>query len=356
MRRERWIRDVAEAVLPAMEEIVLACDESGHIRYTNRAACHSHGLNRPDDFELQMREACEDGRVRRLDGTALALEDLPLHRAFNAGEVVRDQFIVEVHRGKPAYRAAATAIPLRGDGGVVGAVVVGHDVSDEEQLERLKGQFVATAAHELKTPLAIIKGDVQCLRQAGRTDESLQHKLDRISRGVARIDHVVTELLDLSLVRLGRLVMHREPVDLRELVERAVARAPALAPGQRIVLRGDPVVPAFADRLRISQVVANLVSNAIRHSPDGGDVEIDVSRDAIGAIVSVRDHGIGIARRAQARMFEPFHRPHADTPNDRGGLGLGLYLSGEFVAAHGGRMWFESAEGCGSTFSFSLPG
>ncbi len=97
------------------------------------------------------------------------------------------------------------------------------------------------------------------------------------------------------------------------------------------------------------------MSNAIRHSPDGGDVEIDVSRGPRGAIVSVRDHGVGISRRAQTRMFEPFHRPHADTPNDRGGLGLGLYLSGEFVAAHGGRMWFESVEGSGSTFSFSLP-
>jgi signal transduction histidine kinase len=156
-------------------------------------------------------------------------------------------------------------------------------------------------------------------------------------------------------LQLGRFQIHREPLDLRALVEERVAMAPPLALGQRILLGGDIPVHVMADRIRVSQVVAHLISNAVKFSPEGGDIEVDVSQRARVGTVSVRDHGIGIPLCSQAHIFERFYRAHADTPQDRGGTGLGLHLSREIVVLHGGFMWFESTEGVGSTFSLSLP-
>jgi signal transduction histidine kinase len=248
----------------------------------------------------------------------------------------------------------ATAVPLRVDGRVVGGVVVSRDVTELMQLDRLKDQFLSVAAHELKTPLAIIAAGVQVLSLQGSDAATTQGTLARIRRGLERIDHVVTELLDVSELQLGRFVVHREDLDLRELVRRVIARAPPQI-RERVVLRADAAVTVSADRLRISQVVANLLSNAVKYSQNGGDVVVAITRDDGQAVVSVRDAGIGIPCRRQRRVFERFYRAHADTPCDRGSIGLGLYLSREFVVSHGGRIWFESIEGQGSTFSFSLP-
>jgi signal transduction histidine kinase len=114
-------------------------------------------------------------------------------------------------------------------------------------------------------------------------------------------------------------------------------------------------VPVLAGRLRISEVVANLLSNAIRYSLEGGEISVEVTRSEGEATVSVIDRGIGIPRDCQGRVFERLYRPHTDTPYDRGGIGFGLYLAKAFVESHGGRIWFDRAEDFGSTFSFSLP-
>ena len=116
-----------------------------------------------------------------------------------------------------------------------------------------------------------------------------------------------------------------------------------------------PPTAVLADRERIGQVVASLFENAVRFSPRGGDVEAEVTRRDAHAVVSVRDHGLGIPHERQSRIFERFYRAHAGTDQDYGGLGIGLDVSREIVARHGGRIWFESAPGEGSTFSFSLP-
>jgi PAS domain S-box-containing protein len=343
---------IQEAILATMDEVVVVSDTAGRIRFVNGAARALLGLERPEQFEPHMRAACDAGLVRRLDGTAIHLEDLPLPRAIREGAIVREQFVLEL-RGVEVFMLA-TAVPLRVEGRLVGGLVVSRDVTELMQLDRLKDQFLAVAAHELKTPLAIIGAGVEALALRGAGNAGAQDSLARIRRGLERIDHVVTELLDVSELQLGRFVIHREPVDLRELVERVIARAPPKT-RDRVVLRAGPAVMVSADRLRISQVVASLLSNAAKYSHDGGDVVVAMTRGDGQAVVSVSDTGIGIPRRRQRRIFQRFYRAHADTPGDRGSIGLGLYLAREFVLSHGGQMWFESAEGEGSTFSFSLP-
>ena len=120
-------------------------------------------------------------------------------------------------------------------------------------------------------------------------------------------------------------------------------------------MRAERPAPVLGDRDRIGRVLTCLVDNAVRFSPSGGDVEALVEADGGEVRVAVRDHGLGIPEDRQAHVFERYYRAHAGTPEDYGGLGLGLEMSREIVRRHGGRMWFESAAGAGSTFHFSLP-
>jgi signal transduction histidine kinase len=166
---------------------------------------------------------------------------------------------------------------------------------------------------------------------------------------------MVRELLDAQQIATGRLRIVEERVDLADLVQEAVDAAARTAPKHHIeLLRADPVT-LTGDRERLREVMRILLDNAIRYSPLGGDVAVDLTLSNGSAEVSVRDHGVGIARDRQERIFERFFRAHTDTPYDYGGTGLGLYVARALVELHQGSMAFESTEGKGSTFSFRLP-
>jgi signal transduction histidine kinase len=134
-----------------------------------------------------------------------------------------------------------------------------------------------------------------------------------------------------------------------------VERLAPHAGGHRLRLEASAAAPVRADRDRVEQVLVSLVDNALKFSPQGGEVTVEVARGASEAVVSVRDAGLGIPPEKQARLFERYYRAHEGDPRDRGGFGLGLDLAREIVSRHGGRVWFESAAGTGSTFHFSLP-
>jgi PAS domain S-box-containing protein len=222
---------------------------------------------------------------------------------------------------------------------------------------RVRDEFLSTAAHELKTPVAIAKGYAQVLRRRppaalaphqARALEVLDGQCDRLNR-------LVQDLLDVSRVRGGRLDLRRERCDLMELVAQVMERMQATTTTHRLRLRQHGPALVEVDRGRVEQVLFNLLSNAVKFSPQGGDIELDVAVREGEAVVAVQDQGVGIPRDRQARLFEQFYRAHTGTPHDYGGMGIGLHLSREIVTRHGGRMWFASEEGRGSTFSFSLP-
>jgi two-component system phosphate regulon sensor histidine kinase PhoR len=190
------------------------------------------------------------------------------------------------------------------------------------------------------------------MRKRGQGDPAA---LDVIDRQTERLARMVQQLLEVSRFRAGGSELEPERFDLAGLVAEAAAAVAAQTEGRRILVA--PAAPAavLADRARIGQVVTSLFANAVRFSPEGGDVEAAVGRQGQEVVVWVRDHGLGIPADRRARIFERYYRAHAGTAHDYGGLGLGLDMSREIVARHGGRIWFESEEGRGSTFSFSLP-
>jgi signal transduction histidine kinase len=210
------------------------------------------------------------------------------------------------------------------------------------------------AAHELKTPVAIMKGYAQALLRTSEEVSPRRRKmLEAVDRGANRIDGIVNDLLDVSRLLAGVLDLSSQRIDLREMVEETVDRMALNAPKHRLQVKAQPVV-VEGDRDRLEQVLANLLDNALRYSPEGGDVVVEVTVKGREAVVSVKDEGVGIPEEKQGRIFERFYRAHTKTPYDYGGMGVGLYISREIVKRHGGRMWFESREGVGSTFAFSL--
>ncbi|MBI2952918.1 MAG: PAS domain-containing protein [Chloroflexi bacterium] len=362
-KREREARAEADArtgqirsIIASMADAVYVTDDQGRVTLTNDAGESLLGLRNLMGLDLLARTLPGPMQMRRLDGTPIARLDMPLARAL-AGETVETEDILfhNSQTGGDVY-IRVSAAPIEWDGRIVGVVLVAKDITELVEVDRMKDEFIKVAAHELKTPVAIMKGYAQAMERLEKaTPEQRRNMVGAIDRGADRITRIVEDLLDISQLQLGGLEMRKERVILPELVHAVVDRMALLAPKHHLrVTRAEPVV-LTGDRERLEQVVVHMVENAIKYSPKGGDIDVAVDVRDHEAVVSVTDRGVGIPRDRQARIFQRFYRAHTGTPYDYGGMGVGLYISKEIIARHGGRMWFESVEGKGSIFYFSLP-
>jgi two-component system, OmpR family, sensor histidine kinase VicK len=350
-----------DAVLDNMVEGVFACDKSGALTHMNAAGQRLLELSSAGDVARAPVEAGGGGLGPvHPDGRPFSPAELPLLRALAGEVIVEEDEVVENPGNNRRVFLRSSAAPIRdANGAVAGAVAVARDVTEVAEFDRLKDEFIRVAAHELKTPVAILKGYALTLM---RTDQTLpvrsRRMLEAIDRGAERINGVVEDLLDISLARLDALHLSAVPVDLDELARETVAGLHT-SELHRVVIRCEDPAPLTvkADSARTRQVLRNILSNALKYSPAGGTIEVVLSADrARGeARVSVRDYGIGIPAQRQAGIFRLFYRAHTDTPHDYGGMGVGLYMAKELIKRQGGRIWFESREGEGSTFSFTLP-
>ena len=245
---------------------------------------------------------------------------------------------------------------------VRGVWLVMEDVSELRRLQRIRTEFIDNLSHELRTPLTTVSLLAETLvREADAAGESIPPRMrDRIGKIEVETDHLVQmveELLDLSRIESGGPMVMLDEVDLRRLAVAAVERLRLFAERQGVDLQSEvpeTVPPIRGAEDRLGQVLVNLLHNAVKFSPDGGVVTVRVEPSAEEVVVSVEDHGIGIARADQARIFERFYK--ADKARRRGGgTGLGLAIARHVVEAHGGRIRVASKEGRGSTFSFSIP-
>ena len=234
-----------------------------------------------------------------------------------------------------------------------------RQVEQLQALERLQAGFVFSVSHELHTPLTIMKTSLGLLKEEGeRCSEQTRHELlETISHHTERLEALVTELLEVTRLEAGRVTLSRQPTDLRSLVERAVrAFAPLMKRKRQNIELELPrsLGPLSVDRRRIEQVLNNLLSNAHKFTPKGGDIQVAVVEGEDGVQVSVQDNGPGIPPVEQERIFDKFYT--LGKGQEVAGLGLGLYIARQFIVLHGGRIWVESQPGEGSTFRFTIPG
>lgn len=345
-----------EATISNIADAIFACDLEGKITFINGAGLEMIGDHGAGELR-NLVDYITALQPRHVDGQPIRRQDLAISRALR-GEVVRgeEEIVYDSRLQRDRYILASGAPVRDPQGRFLGAVQVLSDITRLKELDLLKDQFITVAAHEIKTPVTAIKGFAQTLARAPDACAPKYRKaLETMVQQSDRIDALVRDFLDVSRMRWGRVKLSLEWIDLTALVAEAVARKAATAAKHRLVVTRKDPAGVLGDRERLNQVLENLLDNAIKFSPRGGEVEIQLLREERRAVVSIRDQGVGIPKERQAHLFERFYRAHIGTHYDYGGLGVGLYISREIVRQHGGDVWFESEEGKGSTFYFSLP-
>lgn len=250
--------------------------------------------------------------------------------------------------GQPQFSANGTFT------GYIGACV---DITEQKMLQQQKDDFIGIASHELKTPVASIKGYAQVLEkmliQKGDVKEA--QMMSRMDAQIRRLTNLIGDLLDVTKINSGKLQFNDVDFDFNSMAGEAVEDMQRTTEKHELVFEAGETGIVFGDRERISQVIANLISNAIKYSPAADKIIIRTARDKNEVTLCVEDYGIGIPQDKLEKVFEQFYRVSGDMQHTFPGLGLGLYISSEIIKREGGRIWVQSIEGKGSTFCFALP-
>jgi two-component system, chemotaxis family, CheB/CheR fusion protein len=335
-----------QAILVSMGDAVLVVDRSGEPVLTNAA------------YERMFGGPNADFVPRDESGLPLPPEATPRRRAA-AGEPFTMSFTLIKEDGSRCW-FEANGHPIRPDGQPQGSVVVIRDITDRS-LRRLQDEFLALASHELRTPLTALDGYLQMLLRelcrAGEPDDAPTRRYATTALNQARqLGRLSRDLLDVGRLQSGRLRLALETVDLVPLVRQTVELARSLARGQAIALDADDgPLPVRGDPGRLEQVLLNLLTNAIQYAPDTERIDVRLRRDGPWAAIEVQDYGPGIAAADLPHVFTRFYRAQPGARRGGGGLGLGLFISRELVAAHGGTLEVASTVGQGATFTVCLP-
>lgn len=261
-----------------------------------------------------------------------------------------------ITKDKQLIDLSLTISPIKDSkGNIIGISKIARDITDKKREEQKRNDFIAMVSHELKTPLTSIKSYIQILLARATTSED-SFEMRALSRTDSQVKKMVTMINDfLSLARLeeAKIQLSKKSFDLRTLISEVVSDAQVLSEYENIhVINGSAMV--FADPDKIGQVMTNLISNAIKYSPNKGKIIVEFKLLDDEVTVSVTDHGIGIPLKHQARLFERFYRVDNGTVPIVTGFGVGLYLASELLRYHNSRLSVKSEEGAGSTFSFNL--
>jgi len=335
-----------EAMLHSINDGVIAVNNDARVIMVNAAAERILGLPPfPHVYERHVKEVIRIPSLANLflkslhSGKELAEEirlDAPEKRILEA-----ETSIIEVHPG-----------------GRIGIIAVIRDVTALRELEQAKSDFVSTVSHELRTPLTSIKAYTATLRRkdVDFDEETRQQFLKVIEEETDRLTRLISDLLDMSRIDSGRMELKRREFDVSRLAGIVVEKLRSQATNHVLSLecRGN-IRPVNADPDKIEQVLVNLLDNAVKYSPSGGEIKVFLENKGKFVHFSVSDQGVGIPENHLPHIFEKFHRVDNRATREVYGTGLGLYVSKSIVEAHGGNIWVESELGKGSTFHFTLP-
>ena len=355
-------RQRLSTVIESIADGVAICNGSGELILANETAATLLGLS-----SLPTLTYAGTDDARTLNGEPIEVSMSPLARAL-AGEVFRDyRLVVRGANGQNTVLSFSGAplrssplAPNQGQGERDGAVVVFRDITEQRRLDEAKDEFLAVAAHELRSPLAAIKGYSDLLlrretKNGAQASDLRGHQI--LNQQVNVMVQLVDNLLDVSRIDAGRLVLQSEAVDLTGLAESVIVQARSTAINHTFSLDSVGPVLVQGDSLRVRQVITNLVTNAIRYSPINTHVTLHVHADTDYGYLMIDDEGPGIPVGQREHLFERYYRVPGikRTGSSTEGLGLGLYLCREIVNLHEGRIWVESAPGGGARFQVALP-
>jgi signal transduction histidine kinase len=317
-----------------------------------------HILNELPEGVVVMRR---DGAITRnrvadeLLGRPFEARDFPLMRALEGEDVRGEEMVIHNPVRGQDLNVLISAAPVRRDGAIVAAVSVFQDITQLRAFERQRTEFFSMASHEIRTPVTAILLQLDlALRQISRGDSSNTEEMLRKARQRTKaLTALINDLLDVSRLDVGKFALELEDLDLAAVVGRTVEEYPTDDEHPiRVMTSGGPLL-VRGDGRRLVEVLENLLGNAVKYSPEGGAVTVEIGRDKDQALIRIRDEGLGVPEPERGQLFERFFRTSVAKPY--GGVGLGLYISREIITRMGGDIQLESSGDRGSVFQVTLP-
>lgn len=327
------------AMLQAMVEGVIAVDANERILFANNVACSM----------LELDPAGVEGRP-----IFEAVRNTHFQEAIHESVYERKQTNIEFRIVKTNAQVSLAASPISGGG----AVLVLEDVTEVRKLESMRRDFVSGVSHELKTPLTVIQACTETLLEGAVDDgKAARMFLQQIEEQSERLLQLILATLQLARVESGEQILNHEPVDLSEASRQVTKVMSPVAKGKNISLTmtGVPELFVLADYQAVRTVIGNLVDNALKYTPQGGRVQVELAVDDYAASLKVVDNGVGIPKNEQDRVFERFYRVERDRNRERGGTGLGLSIVKHLCQAMNAEISLQSSVGHGCAITVRFP-
>lgn len=350
-------RAEAEALFTSIGDGAISTDEFGRITRVNPTAQYLLGYK-----EKELLGAWFPKKVVAVgfDDTPVNLIDRPITKAFLTGRPVSEKlYYLRKDGGK--LPVAMTVSPILLKGKPLGAIEVFRDITLEQEVDRMKSEFISLASHQLRTPLSAIKTYTHMLSDGymGELNAAQKNSLDTIISASDRMNELISTLLNITRMESGTIAVSMKSVRIDGLAQEVIKELALMASGKSIRLscevRPRTGIKVVTDPLILKEIMTNLVSNAVKYTPEKGSVSISLRKSTGNAIVEITDSGWGIPEFAQDQIFSKFFRAHNIVKRETTGTGLGLYLVRGLIDALGGRVWFNSKEGEGTSFFISLP-
>ncbi|MBI4100479.1 PAS domain S-box protein [Candidatus Microgenomates bacterium] len=323
-------------------------DLQGKIMYSNRAVKDIYGFSPEDLRGKDVNEMNVDPQFAR----KFVFPSLK-KTGYWSGEI-----LVKHKNGRnfPIWLKAAVVKGVKGETVALAGII--RDITERKELEARKDEFISIASHELKTPITSIKLLTQILPRlcAKRcNDTTIMKYFTRIDNQVDKLTQLINDLLDVSKIQAGKLQLRRELFSMSGLVKEVASEVRTISKAHKIIIKGQLRKRVYGDRIRIGQVLINLLSNAMKYSPEDKAIKVVMKANSTKAILSVMDQGVGIGENYHSRIFERFYQVKSGDGRFPSGLGIGLYVANEIIKLHGSEIKVESKIDQGSTFYFSLP-
>lgn len=359
-KKEDITRGMLANIITSSDDAIISKNLKGIITSWNKSATKIFGYE-PDEIIGKS--------IKLLIPSKRKNEEKYILESIARGEQVQHYETERLKKNGEIVNLSLTISPIKNQKGeIIGASKIARDITEmtatrnqkdtyTKQLELLnqhKDEFMSLASHELKTPLTSAKAYIQLLSKLIEEDHKGFGLIERAVVSISRLESLINDLLDLSKIKAGKLQYHMESINFNEVLENSVESAMHLSSTHKIIVENLTNLTLTGDKVRLEQVLNNLLENAIKYSPEANTVEVSVSQVNDKVVVSIKDEGIGIPKESIKHLMERYYR--VDNNSVRfPGLGMGLYISTEILKRHGGKLWVKSKENQGSIFYFDLP-
>lgn len=349
-----------EAILSSIGENLVVVDQDGRIDFVNNTFEDLLGW---EQGEIAGKKLSNIISMRDEDGNEVSFEDRVLSDVFeNEKKIKSDKDYYFAKKDGSMFPVSITASPITMNGKVIGAVEVFRDITEIKELDKAKSEFVSLASHQLRTPLTTIRWYSEMLLDgdAGKLSEEQKEFAEEIENGSGQMIELVNALLNVSRIESGSMLVKREDVVLSNVAQEVIKEQQIKIQEKNLTIQEkyNDEVPTIKADSRITRILfQNLISNAVKYTPEGGEINISIQpeKNKEKICIKVADSGIGIPEKEQDKIFTKMFRADNVKSRDTEGTGLGLYMIKSILNKVGGEIWFDSKEGEGTTFYVTLP-